>query len=423
MMESHKKLDSGSAGLQAGEFATISNWGLQPARDLLFPPLVRLSLRPRFYGFALQRRNRLIVHVPHLQDAKDNTTGESGARQAAKHLGRVLLRCRISDALALQILSRQLLLVDVLVRRTDRLVDDVTMDTLGLQILHHALAPKLLVFPAKAGVALGVIGVIQILLFLKFSNYYFNQQFTIKLGLDSLPHQPLQLPDGTHLASQRANGVLVQHRFVVHLLRASERHGAIISIHPIRHPERSDRRDRSQRTCCSRKVPGDLTICHHERSEGSAFLAPCNNPNVRHPVYNDAGVVKAHFSLDVLRPTLSPQQVFFSAKHSGGSLLCNSSLLWNPAVDPRWFHQPSIRQLLPGSLLRSPLRLTGRRAAHSSVRSGYRLPQDDPGLPACPTSSAYVHSLRSIQYNLTANRRATITLATARLPLRTHSRL
>src|SRR5271165_5353955 len=283
MMESHKKLDSGSAGLQAGEFATISRGGLQPARDLLFPPLVRLSLRPRFYGFALQRRNRLIVHVPHLQDAKDNTTGESGARQAAKHLGRVLLRCRFSDALALQILSRQLLLVDVLVRRTDRLVDDVTMDTLGLQILHHALAPKLLVFPAKAGVALGVIGVIQILLFLKFSNYYFNQQFTIKLGLDSLPHQPLQLPDGTHLASQRANGVLVQHRFVVHLLRASERHGAIISIHPIRHPERSDRRDRSQRTCCSRKVPGDLTICHHERSEGSAFLAPCNNPNVRHP--------------------------------------------------------------------------------------------------------------------------------------------
>src|SRR5271165_1113499 len=395
MMESHKKLDSGSAGLQAGEFATISNWGLQPARDLLFPPLVRLSLRPRFYGFALQRRNRLIVHVPHLQDAKDNTTGESGARQAAKHLGRVLLRCRFSDALALQILSRQLLLVDVLVRRTDRLVDDVTMDTLGLQILHHALAPKLLVFPAKAGVALGVIGVIQILLFLKFSNYYFNQQFTIKLGLDSLPHQPLQLGDSAHLASQRANGVLVQHRFVVHLLRASERHGAIISIHPIRHPERRRPCRRSRRTC--------FAVCH--------------------PVYNDAGVVKAHFSLDVLRPTLSPQQVFFSAKHSGGSLLCNSSLLWNPAVDPRWFHQPSIRQLLPGSLLRSPLRLTGRRAAHSSVRSGYRLPQDDPGLPACPTSSAYVHSLRSIQYNLTANRRATITLATARLPLRTHSRL
>src|SRR5208283_5229194 len=146
-------------------------------------------------------------------------------------------------------------------------------------------------------------------------------------------------------------------------------------------------------------------------------------PTVCHPVYNDAGVVKAHFSLDVLRPTLSPQQVFFSAKHSGGSLLCNSSLLWNPAVDPRWFHQPSIRQLLPGSLLRSPLRLTGRRAAHSSVRFGYRFPQDDPGLPACRTSSAYVHSLRSIQYNLIANRRATITLATARLPLRTHKRL
>src|SRR5271166_4659161 len=259
MMESHKKLDSGSAGLQAGEFATISNWGLQPARDLLFPPLVRLSLRPRFYGFALQRRNRLIVHVPHLQDAKDNTTGESGARQAAKHLGRVLLRCRFSDALALQILSRQLLLVDVLVRRTDRLVDDVTMDTLGLQILHHALAPKLLVFPAKAGVALGVISVIQILLFLKFSNYYFNQQFTIKLGLDSLPYQPLQLGDSAHLASQRANGVLVQHRFVVYLLRASERHGAIISIHPIRHPERRRPCRRSRRTC--------FAVCHPERSD------------------------------------------------------------------------------------------------------------------------------------------------------------
>ena len=88
----------------------------------------------------------------------------------------------------------------------------------------------------------------------------------------------------------------------------------------------------------------------------------------------------------------------------------------------RWFHQPSIRHLLPRFSSSVSLTPAGRRAAHSSARFGYRFPQDDPGLPACRTSSAYVHSLRSIQYNLIANRRATITLATARLPLRTHSR-
>src|SRR3974390_1613719 len=77
-----------------------------------------------------------------------------------------------------------------------------------------------------------------------------------------------------------------------------------------------------------------------------------------HPVYNDAGVVKANFSLDVQRPTSSPQKAFVFARHVGGSCSLMEILFYvstrNPAVDHHWRHQPSIRQLLPDSRLRSP---------------------------------------------------------------------
>jgi hypothetical protein len=148
-------------------------------------------------------------------------------------------------------------------------------------------------------------------------------------------------------------------------------------------------------------------------------------------------------------PPLTPQGVILSITTPE---LSRHTAPWTPGVPrclPRRFFVRSIRATLyfrirsylescGGPLLVPPTiypataprlsssvspTLAGRRAAHSSVRSNYRFPQDDPGLPACRTSSAYVHSLRSIQYNLTANRRATITLATARLPLRTHNRL
>lgn len=44
------------------------------------------------------------------------------------------------------------------------------------------------------------------------------------------------------------------------------------------------------------------TILSGLRSATIGLSTPC------HPVYNDAGVVKRHFSLDVLRPTLSPKR-------------------------------------------------------------------------------------------------------------------
>src|SRR3974377_756381 len=83
-----------------------------------------------------------------------------------------------------------------------------------------------------------------------------------------------------------------------------------------------------------------------------------NSPSLGHPVYNDAGVVKANFSLDVQRPTSSPQKAFVFARHVGGSCSLMEILFYvstrNPAVDHHWRHQPSIRQLLPDSRLRSP---------------------------------------------------------------------
>ena len=98
------------------------------------------------------------------------------------------------------------------------------------------------------------------------------------------------------------------------------------------------------------------------------------------PSITTPGLSTPLVSLNAWRPTSSPQKVFFFyAKHCGGSYfrflptgILRSSIFWfhdvYPATAPRF------------STLVSP-RLTGRRAAHSSARSSYRFPQDDPGLP------------------------------------------
>ena len=132
--------------------------------------------------------------------------------------------------------------------------------------------------------------------------------------------------------------------------------------------------------------------------------------------------------MDVLRPTLSPQQVLIFTKHLGRLSRFNDvhyCFIYFGIL--RWPVTGATNHLSgnnsPDSLLRSPGLTAWRRAAHTSARSDYRFPQDDSGLPTCFTSSTYVHCSRSIQYNRTASRRATITLATARLPLRTHNRL
>jgi hypothetical protein len=106
-----------------------------------------------------------------------------------------------------------------------------------------------------------------------------------------------------------------------------------------------------------------------------------------------------------------PQRCCFCTKHFRAR--CFGIIRWKRLVPP------TLDSATAPKLLFFELRCCqGRRAAHTSERLSYCLPRNDSGSPAGRTNSAYVHCWRSIQYNLTANRRATITSAVARLPLR-----
>src|SRR5579883_1742627 len=104
-------------------------------------------------AFFLQRGNCLVVHVPHLQYAKDNTAGEAGADEGAKNAGSLLLVSGFGEALAPQELAGEMLLVDAVVGGGNHLVDDLPVDAFGLEILDNAQAAELFVLFAKAGIA------------------------------------------------------------------------------------------------------------------------------------------------------------------------------------------------------------------------------------------------------------------------------
>src|SRR5208337_2915109 len=79
-------------------------------------------------GLTLQRKQRFVVHVPLLQDAKDYAGPEPGAHQHAKDARCLLLSNRLDDALTPQELARQLLLVHIAVGRAHHAFDDVAVN-------------------------------------------------------------------------------------------------------------------------------------------------------------------------------------------------------------------------------------------------------------------------------------------------------
>src|SRR5271157_2676955 len=138
--------------------------------------------------FTLQRQQRFVVNVPLLQDAEDYAAAEAGPHQHAKDARRLLLANRLDNALALQELTRQLLFVHLAVGRAHNAFDDVSVNALCLQVLHHAHAPELFILLAEAGVAFGVVRVIQIALLFQARDDHFDQQLAVRLIADAFAH-------------------------------------------------------------------------------------------------------------------------------------------------------------------------------------------------------------------------------------------
>src|SRR5580692_1258383 len=94
------------------------------ARALL--PATSLRVLSRFEvlrRLALQRRQRLLIHIPPLQDRQDGLSPKSRVRQPPKNPRRFFLSLWLGHALLAQILTRLFLFVHILKRRIHRLAD------------------------------------------------------------------------------------------------------------------------------------------------------------------------------------------------------------------------------------------------------------------------------------------------------------
>src|SRR5580704_4948679 len=190
--------------------------------------LIRDGLRLAATAFLFERGDGLIVHIPGLEDAKDNAAGEAGSGQGAEDAGCLLLVFRLRDALALQKLAGQLFFVDFVIGRPNGAVDDVPVHAFGLQVLGDAQASELFILFAKAGVTFGVRSVVQIFVLLQPGHHYFHEQFAVRLIADAAAHQALNFGDRAHLPAERTHSVFVERLFVVGASRALERHRPII---------------------------------------------------------------------------------------------------------------------------------------------------------------------------------------------------
>src|ERR1700680_2112077 len=99
--------------------------------------------------FPLECAERLVIHLPLLENREDCLRGESSAHELAKNSCRMLLVLRFHQTLALQIFSRPFLITYFVVYGLARLMDDFTVDSFCFQIGDYAAGAKFFVIAAK----------------------------------------------------------------------------------------------------------------------------------------------------------------------------------------------------------------------------------------------------------------------------------
>src|SRR5580698_8921568 len=103
-----------------------------------------LHFRSLVFKFA----HRLFVYVPFFQDRKDRLRSESGSHQVSENAGYLLLIFGPLQAFAAEVGTRQTLLFHIVVDRRNRLLDDVPVHSLRLQVVYHSHPPEFLVVAA-----------------------------------------------------------------------------------------------------------------------------------------------------------------------------------------------------------------------------------------------------------------------------------
>src|SRR5713226_1578307 len=191
----------------------------------LFLLLVDKALLHRF---TLQSSERLLIHVPFLQDRKDRLRPESSAHELPEDASGLLLIRGLFQALAAQVLARLLLFVHLVIDRGHGLLNHLAMDSLDLQVGDHAPAAKFLVVAAKGRIRGSVLGVVEVALILETADDEFHKSLAIfGIGLHAPPQKALEFGHRAHAASQGAHGILVEFVLGAGLFGTGKGHSAI----------------------------------------------------------------------------------------------------------------------------------------------------------------------------------------------------
>src|SRR5690349_258247 len=113
-------------------------------------------------NLAFERAQGLIVYIPFLENGEDGLRAESGAQKMTENTRRLFLIGGLLQALAVEIITSLLLVVNLVVGVADRFFKNFAMYALGFQVSDHAAASEFLVVAAKGGIGGSVVRVVQV---------------------------------------------------------------------------------------------------------------------------------------------------------------------------------------------------------------------------------------------------------------------
>ena len=132
---------------------------------------------------------------------------------------------RLLHAFAAKIIASEIFFFHLVIDRRNRLLDDVAVHSLRLQVVDDAHAAEFLVVAAIGRKCRRVLGVVQIALVLQANDNQFHQRLAnFRIGFYAVAKQALQVRDRTHAARQRAYGVVVKLRFGEEFSGTAKRH-------------------------------------------------------------------------------------------------------------------------------------------------------------------------------------------------------
>jgi hypothetical protein len=178
-----------------------------------------------FLRLAFERRQRLVVHVPLLEDLENGFRRKTRADQLAEDAGGLFLVFGFLQSLAAQEVARLFLVIDFVVHLGDSFLDDCAVDATGFQLCHYTPASEFFVVAAQAGVDGRIVRVVEVSLVFETADDELDERLSeFGFGFDFVAQQAFQFCDRAHAPAQSSDRVLVEFFFREDLFGAGERH-------------------------------------------------------------------------------------------------------------------------------------------------------------------------------------------------------